>query len=138
MRHGIKGRKLNRTSAHRRALFANQASSLILNEQIKTTVQKAKELRPIVEKLITLAKKGDLHSRRQAFSFLYDKQSVEKLFSAFSDRYKDRNGGYLRIVKAGFRYGDCADVAYIEFVDRNIEEKGKYNISIPSTDEDVA
>lgn len=138
MRHGIKGRKLNRTSSHRRALFANQATALILNEQIKTTLPKAKELRPIVEKLVTLAKKGDLHSRRQAASFLYEKKSVDKLFDVLASRYSERKGGYLRIVKAGCRYGDNAPVAFIEFVDKDINEKGKYTPKIEVEQEEVA
>lgn len=127
MRHNIKGRKLNRNSSHRRSLFANQAIALINHEQIKTTLPKAKELRPIVEKLITLGKKGDLHARRQALSFLYnDAQTVSKLFSVIAERYKERQGGYIRIVKAGSRHGDAAPIAYIEFVDRDIDAKGKY------------
>lgn len=125
MRHGIKGRKLNRTKAHRRALFANLAAALLKHEQIKTTLPKAKDLRPIVEKLITLGKRGDLHARRQALAYLYDKETVEKLFSAISERYKERQGGYTRILKAGFRYGDMAPMAVIELVDRDVEAKGK-------------
>lgn len=125
MRHGIKGRKLNRTSAHRRALFANMAASLIKHEQIKTTLPKAKELKPIADKLITLAKRGDLHARRQALAFLYDENAVRKLFAVLGGRYKERNGGYTRIVKAGNRYGDNAPVAFIELVDRDESEKGK-------------
>lgn len=126
MRHGIKGRKLNRTSAHRRALFANMAAALIKHEQIKTTLPKAKEVRPIVEKLVTLGKRGDLHARRQALSFLYgDDAVVRKLFDILGNRYKERQGGYLRIVKAGFRYGDAAPMAVIEFVERDVSAKGK-------------
>ncbi len=125
MRHGIKGRKLNRTKAHRRALFANMAASLIKHEQIKTTLPKAREIRPITEKLITLAKKGDLHARRQALSFLYDEEIVRKLFAVLAERYKDRQGGYTRIIKAGNRFGDNAPVAIIELVDRDESEKGK-------------
>lgn len=125
MRHGIKGRKLNRNSSHRRSLFANMAEALIKHEQIETTLPKAKELRPIVEKLVTLAKRGDLHARRQALAFLYDKEIVKKLFDVLAKRYQSRNGGYLRIIKAGFRYGDAAPVAIIEFVDRDVKEKGK-------------
>lgn len=125
MRHGIKGRKLNRTSSHRRALFANLAAALIKHEQIKTTLPKAKEIRPIVEKLVTLGKRGDLHARRQALAFLYDKDVVTKLFDTIAERYKERNGGYLRIIKAGFRHGDNAPVAYIQFVDRDESAKGQ-------------
>ncbi len=125
MQHRNKGRKLNRTKAHRRALFANMAASLINHEQITTTLPKAKEIRPIVEKLVTLAKKGDLSARRQALAFLYDENAVKKLFAVLGNRYKARNGGYLRIMKAGFRYGDNAPVAVVEFVDRDVSEKGK-------------
>lgn len=125
MRHGIKGRKLNRTSSHRRALFANMAAALIKHEQIYTTLPKAKELRPYVEKLVTLGKRGDLHARRQALSKLYDKAQVSKLFSVLAERYKKRNGGYIRIIKAGYRYGDSAPMAIIEFVDRDESAKGQ-------------
>lgn len=125
MRHGIAGRKLNRTKAHRRALFANLAANLIKHEQIKTTLPKAKDLRPIVEKLITLAKKGDLAARRQAYAYLYDEAIAKKLMDVLGARYADRKGGYLRIIKAGFRYGDAAPMAIIEFVDRDVSEKGK-------------
>ena len=124
MRHGIKGRKLNRTKAHRRALFANMSDALIKHEQIKTTLPKAKELRPIVEKLITLGKRGDLHARRQALAFLYNDSSVTKLFDTLAKRYEKRQGGYIRIIKAGFRYGDNAPMAIIEFVDRDESAKG--------------
>jgi large subunit ribosomal protein L17 len=119
------GRKLNRTSAHRKALFANLACALIKHEQIKTTLPKAKELRPYVEKLITLGKRGDLHARRQAFAKLRDEAMVAKLFSVIKDRYTDRQGGYTRVLQAGFRYGDCAPMAVIELVDRDLEAKGK-------------
>lgn len=125
MRHGIRGRKLNRTKAHRRALFANLAANLIKHEQIKTTLPKAKDLRPVVEKLVTLAKKGDLAARRQALAFLYDDAIVKKLFDVLGKRYASRNGGYLRIIKAGYRYGDAAPMAIIEFVERDVSEKGK-------------
>ena len=125
MRHGIKARKLNRTSTHRKSLFANQAGALIKHEQISTTLPKAKELRPIVEKLITLGKRGDLHARRQALAFLHDKDQVTKLFDALAKRYASRKGGYTRIMKAGFRYGDAAPMAVIELVDRDITVKGK-------------
>src|SRR5579875_2026741 len=125
MRHGVAQRKLGRTSSHREAMFANMAASLIKHEQITTTLPKAKELRPFVEKLVTLAKKGDLHARRIAISRVRDVDQVGKLFSTIGPRYKDRNGGYIRVLKAGFRYGDNAPVAVIEFVDRDPSEKGK-------------
>lgn len=125
MRHARGYRRLNRTAEHRRALFANMAGSLIEHEQIKTTLPKAKELRPIIEKLITLAKRGDLHARRQAAAFLKEDKDVAKLFDVLGARYKDRQGGYTRVLKAGFRYGDMAPVAFIEFVDRDLEAKGK-------------
>ncbi len=124
MRHGKSGRKLNRTSSHRKAMFANMAAALIKHEQITTTVAKAKDLRPIVEKLVTLAKRGDLHARRQAISRLRDLDMVGKLFDVLGPRYKDRQGGYIRIMRAGFRYGDNAPIAVIEFVDRDVEAKG--------------
>ncbi|HWL55750.1 MAG TPA: 50S ribosomal protein L17 [Paracoccus sp. (in: a-proteobacteria)] len=124
MRHARGYRRLNRTHEHRKALFANMAGSLIEHEQIKTTLPKAKELRPIVEKLITLAKRGDLHARRQAASQLKQDQHVEKLFEVLGARYKDRQGGYVRILKAGFRYGDMAPMAIIEFVERDTNAKG--------------
>ena len=125
MRHGMKGRKLNRTSSHRKALFRNLAAALIEHEQISTTVPKAKELRPIVEKMITLGKRGDLHARRQALSDIGNAQLVDKLFSTLAERYKTRNGGYTRIMRHGFRFGDSAPMAVIEFVDRDIDAKGK-------------
>ena len=125
MRHGKAHRKLGRTSAHRTAMFANMSASLIKHEQIVTTLPKAKELRPIVEKLITLAKRGDLHARRQAAAQLKQDQYVERLFAILGPRYKDRQGGYVRVLKAGFRYGDNAALAVIEFVDRDPSEKGK-------------
>ena len=124
MRHGMHGRKLNRTSSHRKAMFANMAVSLLVHEQIKTTLPKAKDLRPYVEKLITLGKRGDLHARRQVLSTLRDETAVSKLFSVIAERYKDRSGGYTRVLKAGFRYGDAAPVALIELVDRDPEAKG--------------
>jgi large subunit ribosomal protein L17 len=124
MRHGDANRKLNRTSAHRKAMFANMSASLIKHEQIVTTLPKAKELRPIVEKLITLGKRGDLHARRQAISQMKDETQVAKLFSVIGPRYKDRQGGYVRILKAGFRFGDNAPVAVIELVDRDVGAKG--------------
>lgn len=124
MRHGKSGRKLNRTSSHRKAMFANMAASLITHEQITTTVPKAKEIRPIVEKLVTLGKRGDLHARRQALSQIQDKDAVKKLFDAIAARYATRNGGYLRIMRAGYRHGDNAPMAIIEFVDRDVSAKG--------------
>lgn len=124
MRHARGYRRLNRTHEHRKALFANMAGSLIEHEQIKTTLPKAKELRPIIEKLITLAKRGDLHARRQAASQLKQDQYVAKLFDVLGARYKDRQGGYARVLKAGFRYGDMAPMAIIELVDRDPAAKG--------------
>lgn len=125
MRHRKSGRKLNRTSAHRKAMFANMAASLIKHEQIQTTLPKAKELRPIVEKLITLGKRGDLHARRQALSELHEKSAVDKLFSTLSERYAERNGGYTRVLKAGFRTGDAAPMGVIELVERDVDAKGQ-------------
>jgi len=125
MRHGNRGRKLNRTHEHRAAMFANMAAALIKHEQISTTLPKAKDLRPIVEKLVTLAKKGGLHARRQAISQIGDEEQVTKLFAVLADRYRNRQGGYTRVLKAGFRYGDSAPMAVIELVDRNPDEKGK-------------
>ncbi|HXX26157.1 MAG TPA: 50S ribosomal protein L17 [Pseudolabrys sp.] len=125
MRHGKVHRKLNRTAEHRKAMFANMCASLIKHEQIATTLPKAKELRPIVEKLVTLAKKGGLAARRQAISEIRDVAQVKKLFDVLGPRYKERKGGYTRIMKAGFRYGDNAANAVIEFVDRDLEAKGK-------------
>ncbi|MCC6008451.1 MAG: 50S ribosomal protein L17 [Rhodobacteraceae bacterium] len=124
MRHARGYRRLNRTHEHRKALFANMAGSLIEHEQIKTTLPKAKELRPIVEKLITLAKRGDLHARRQAAARLKQDAYVAKLFEVLGPRYKERTGGYVRVLKAGFRYGDMAPMAIIEFVDRDPDAKG--------------
>jgi large subunit ribosomal protein L17 len=124
MNHGAGHRRLNRTHEHRKALFANMSGSLIEHEQIKTTLPKAKELRPIVEKLITLAKRGDLHARRQASASLKEERLVARLFEILGPRYKDRQGGYVRVLKAGFRYGDMAPMAIIEFVDRDPNAKG--------------
>jgi large subunit ribosomal protein L17 len=124
MRHARGYRRLNRTHEHRKALFANMSGALIEHEQIKTTLPKAKELRPVVEKLITLAKRGDLHARRQAAAQLKVDAQVAKLFDVLAARYKDRQGGYIRILKAGFRYGDMAPMAIIEFVDRDPDAKG--------------
>ena len=125
MRHGNSGRKLNRTASHRTAMFANMAAALIQHEQIVTTLPKAKELRPVVEKLVTLAKRGDLHARRLAMARMRDEAMVKKLFDTLAPRYKDRSGGYTRVMKAGYRYGDSAPVAVIEFVDRDETVKGK-------------
>jgi large subunit ribosomal protein L17 len=124
MRHGISGRKLNRTSSHRKAMFDNMAAALIKHEQIKTTLPKAKDLRPVVEKLITLGKRGGLHARRQAISVLQDRKLAEKLFSTLAERYRSRAGGYTRVMRAGFRYGDSAPMAIIELVDRDPAAKG--------------
>ncbi|MCR9127692.1 MAG: 50S ribosomal protein L17 [Rhodobacteraceae bacterium] len=124
MRHARGYRRLNRTHEHRKALFANMAGSLIEHEQIKTTLPKAKELRPIIEKMITLAKRGDVHARRQAAARLKEDKDVTKLFEVLGPRYKDRQGGYVRVLKAGFRYGDMAPMAIIEFVDRDRDAKG--------------
>ena len=124
MRHARGYRRLNRTHEHRKALFANMAGSLIEHEQIKTTLPKAKELRPVIEKLITLAKRGDLHARRQAAAQLKQDQHVARLFEILGPRCKDRQGGYVRVLKAGFRYGDMAPMAIIEFVDRDVSAKG--------------
>lgn len=124
MRHAKAGRKLNRTASHRKAMFTNMAASLITHEQIVTTLPKAKEIRPIVEKLVTLGKRGDLHARRQAISQVQDQDAVRKLFDVIASRYATRNGGYLRIMKAGYRQGDNAPMAVIEFVERDVTAKG--------------
>ncbi|MFN3131086.1 50S ribosomal protein L17 [Roseibium sp.] len=124
MRHGKSGRKLNRTASHRKAMFANMAASLIKHEQIVTTLPKAKEMKPIIDKLITLGKRGDLHARRQAISQIRDVAMVKKLFDTLGERYKEREGGYSRVLKAGFRYGDNAPMAVIELVDRDPEARG--------------
>ena len=124
MRHGKAHRKLNRTSEHRRAMFANMAAALIKHEQITTTLPKAKDLRPIVEKLVTLGKRGDLHARRKAIAEIRDIPMVKKLFEVIGPRYKERQGGYTRVLKAGFRYGDSAPMAVIELVDRDPEARG--------------
>ncbi|MCW5748425.1 MAG: 50S ribosomal protein L17 [Alphaproteobacteria bacterium] len=125
MRHRLRGRKLNRTTPHRKAMFANMAAALIKHEQISTTLPKAKDLRPIVERLITLGKRGGLHARRQALSVLKDAKLTDKLFTTLAERYKERKGGYLRVLKAGFRFGDAAPAAVIEFVDRDVDAKGQ-------------
>ncbi|MBL6929823.1 MAG: 50S ribosomal protein L17 [Rhodospirillales bacterium] len=124
MRHRMSGRKLNRTSTHRSAMFSNMAVSLLTHEQIETTLPKAKELRRVADKMVTLGKRGNLHARRQALSYLQDETAVQKLFGALADRYKERPGGYTRVMKAGFRYGDAAPMAIIELVDRDPEAKG--------------
>ena len=124
MRHGHAGKKLNRTSAHRKALFANMACALIKHEQITTTLPKAKALRPVVEKLVTLGKHGSLHARRRAISILRDGKMADKLFATLGPRYSERKGGYTRVLRNGYRYGDSAPIAVIEFVDRDIDAKG--------------
>ena len=124
MRHGKVHRKLNKKPEHRKAMFANMCAALIKHEQITTTLPKAKELRPVVEKLVTLGKRGDLHARRQAISRIRDVAMVKKLFDVLGPRYKERKGGYTRVLKAGFRYGDNAPIAVIEFVDRDESAKG--------------
>src|SRR5690349_248390 len=137
MRHGKVHRKLNKKPAHRRAMFANMCASLIKHEQIMTTLPKAKELRPVVEKLITLGKKGDLAARRQAISEIRDVAMVKKLFEVLVPRYKERHGGYTRIMKAGFRYGDNAPRAVIEFVDRDVDAKGKDSGPVQTREEET-
>jgi large subunit ribosomal protein L17 len=124
MRHGFRGRRFNRSSEHRKAMFANMSAALIKHEQIVTTLPKAKDLRPVVEKLITLGKRGDLHARRLAMSQIRDDAMVKKLFEVLGPRYKGRPGGYCRVLKAGFRYGDNAAMAVIEFVDRDVDARG--------------
>ncbi|HEY8580806.1 MAG TPA: 50S ribosomal protein L17 [Beijerinckiaceae bacterium] len=125
MYHGRAKRRFNRTAEHRKAMFANMCQALIKHEQIMTTLPKAKDLRPVVEKLVTLGKRGDLHARRQAIAQIKDVALVKKLFDTLGPRYKDRSGGYTRIMKAGFRFGDNAPMAVIEFVDRDVSAKGK-------------
>ena len=125
MRHRLSGRKLNRTSSHRKAMFANMAAALIKHEQISTTLPKAKDLRPIVEKRITLGKRGGLHARRQALAMLKDTKLAEKLFGPLAERYGSRAGGYTRVLRAGFRHGDAAAMAVIELVDRDADAKGQ-------------
>jgi large subunit ribosomal protein L17 len=125
MRHRRSGRKLNKTPSHRKAMFANMAAAVVKHEQIVTTLPKAKELRRVVDRLITLAKRGDLHARRQAISHMRDKAMVAKLFETLGPRYQERNGGYTRVLKAGFRYGDSAPMAVIELVDRDPEARGQ-------------
>ena len=137
MKHKIKGKKLNRTSSHRKALFKNMAQAIIKHEQIITTLPKAKTMKPIVDKLITLAKKGSLHARRQAFSKLRDDKMVTKLFETLASRYADRTGGYTRVLKAGFRHGDSAAMAVIELVDRDEDARGKDSGPVQSTTENT-
>ena len=136
MRHRSGGRKLQRTSAHRTALFRNMSASLIKHEQITTTVAKAKELRPYIEKLVTLAKRGGLANRRLAMSRLMDDAQLVKLFDVLAERYKDRNGGYTRVIKAGIRASDAAPIAIIEFVDRDVDAKGQDSGPVFTADED--
>jgi large subunit ribosomal protein L17 len=138
MRHGVAGRKLNVTSSHRLAMFRNMAVALIKHEQITTTLPKAKELRPVAEKLITLGKRGGLHARRQAYAELRDQVIVAKLFSTIADRYRTRSGGYCRVLRAGMRYGDAADMAVIELVDRDVNAKGLDSGQKPETAEQEA
>jgi large subunit ribosomal protein L17 len=135
MYHGRAKRRFNRTAEHRKAMFANMAQALIHHEQIVTTLPKAKDLRPVVEKLVTLGKRGDLHARRQAIAQLHDVALVRKLFDVLGPRYAARNGGYCRVLKAGFRYGDNAAMAVIEFVDRDVDAKGK---PLPGSSEAIA
>lgn len=129
MRHRLSGRKLNRTSTHRKAMFANMTVSLLTHEQIVTTVPKAKELRRVAERIITLGKRGNLHARRQAAAFLRDDETLRKLFDVLAERYRTRNGGYTRVLKAGFRYGDNAPLAVIELVDRDPDAKGAADLA---------
>ena len=129
MRHGVKHRKLNMPRSQRRALFSNLTNALLTHEQITITVTRAKELRTFADKMITLAKKGQLNNRRQALSFLRNNETVSKLFSTLAERYKDRNGGYTRVLKAGFRYGDCAPMAIVELVDRDVNAKGAKDLA---------
>ena len=138
MRHGNAHRKLNRKHEHRRAMFANMCASLIKHEQIVTTLPKAKDLRPIVEKLVTLGKRGDLHARRQAIAQVRDVALVKKLFEVLGPRYKERNGGYTRVLKAGFRFGDNAAMGVIEFVDRDVEARGQDSGPVQGEEEAAA
>lgn len=138
MYHGRAKRRFNRTAEHRKAMFANMCQALIKHEQITTTLPKAKDLRPVVEKLVTLGKRGDLHARRQAIAQIKDVVLVRKLFDVLGPRYKDRNGGYTRIMKAGFRFGDNAPVAVIEFVDRDVSAKGKDSGPAQGAESDAA
>ena len=135
MRHRLSGRKLNRTSSHRKALFANMAAALLKHEQITTTLPKATELSPFVDKLITLGKRGGLHARRRAFAVLRDETITGKLFATLGPRYAERHGGYTRVLRAGFRYGDMAPMAIIEFVDRDVDAKGAADKARVAADE---
>ena len=137
MKHRLKGKKLNRTSSHRKALFKNMAQAIIKHEQIITTLPKAKTMKPIVDKLITLGKKGDLHARRQAFAKLRDDGMVAKIFDTLATRYADRKGGYTRVLKAGYRYGDAAAMAVIELVDRDEDARGKDSGPVQSIPNDA-
>lgn len=138
MRHGMKHRKLNMTRSQRRALFANLTNAVLTHEQISVTLPRAKELRTFVDNMITLGKKGDLSNRRQALAFLRDNEVVSKLFSTLAERYKERNGGYTRVLKAGFRYGDCAPMAVIELVDRDVNAKGAKDLARVAEEKAVA
>ena len=138
MRHGMKHRKLNMTRSQRRALFANLTNAVLTHEQISVTLPRAKELRTFVDNMITLGKKGDLSNRRQALAFLRDNEVVSKLFSTLAERYKERNGGYTRVLKAGFRYGDCAPMAVIELVDRDVNAKGAKDLARVSEEKAAA
>ena len=139
MRHGLSGRKLNRTRSHRKALFASLAAALVKHEQIKTTLPKAKDLRPVVERLVTLGKRGGLHARRQLIAALQDEALATKLLGPLAERYATRQGGYTRVLKAGFRYGDAAPMAIIEFVDRDPDAKGQDSgpVQTDSAEEDA-
>jgi large subunit ribosomal protein L17 len=137
MRHRISGRSFSRKSAHRKAMFENMAHALLKHEQITTTLPKAKDLRPIVERLITLGKRGGLHARRQAIAKLGDKALVEKLLATLAERYADRPGGYTRIIRDGFRYGDDAPMALIELVERDVSAKGQDSGPLPTEDEEA-
>jgi large subunit ribosomal protein L17 len=138
MYHGRAKRRFNRTAEHRKAMFSNMAQALIKHEQIVTTLPKAKDLRPVVEKLVTLGKRGDLHARRQAIAQVRDVALVKKLFDVLGPRYKERNGGYTRVLKAGFRYGDNAPMAVIEFVDRDVDAKGQDSGPVQTQEEAAA
>jgi large subunit ribosomal protein L17 len=138
MRHGLRGRKFSRPTGHRKALFGNLAAALLKHEQIKTTLPKAKDLRPVVEKLITLGKRGGLHARRQALSVLKNDALAQKLFGPLAERYKDRRGGYTRVLKAGFRHGDMAPMAVIELVDRDPTAKGQDSGPVATPEQEPA
>lgn len=137
MRHKKSGTKLNRTSSHRKAMFANMATALVMNEQIKTTITKAKALRPYIEQLVTKARQGTLAARRDVISRIRDKDAADKLMSVLAGRYKERPGGYTRVIKAGFRYGDMAPVAYIEFVDRDVSAKGCMTPKVDTIEKEI-